>query len=497
VRRKQKKLDKKRENRRNKISILELDETICNLEFRKIIKCVCFVFGIIFGVLLVFWFFNSQFLKDTSKSGRCHTNYQNVKKILLCSQNSQLVCENKNVIFPEKDTWQHTIDNTLSTAANTISTASKTINYFSFFLLILGVVVTFAFISYFKKYIKLIKQLEKAENSVLDAAMMTISSVRLVDATQIFSCEHKSSVTQIANLVKDRKYTVDMTPKYARLIIVEALKAYCDEDYSYAIERLEKAKELSYRDDYDDTTKIVAFHLFKAHRQKAYDLIKKERSNKKIKKELEKAEDYLNLTDDSQKYGALVSIHLIRWHFITENNEAKREEAIRALKDSLINCFNYNRDDKYKDLVEIVDKIKNDEETLDTLNKQTAITTIILRYDLFPSINKKDLSECAKKVVKILDAAITDFNGANIKASWYLSLSQLTCFVYELSDTLSPEHSKYKEDTLHYCILSRIYLNRSINTKRIKSLLLSTYLTEVNFSTFGKELEKIEKGLLK
>lgn len=468
---------------------LEIRKDIGYLWFHRVSKWIFLVTGIFVLAALIFL----SYVKEYNKNRTCR--YCNAGMCACVPQLNSTPIFGKCIVAANKtDTIKFNTkgeQDLLQFVNDILVTTSNSINYFTIIFAILGIGVTIGLVRYFMEYAKLKNQIENAANSVLDAALTTVFSIHLIDATQIFPCSYKSALDKISNTVREKYKIVKENSNYVALIIVDALKDFCEEKYHSAIDKLKEADGLSFTDAHGKYEDIIAFHLGRALKQQAYNwwsnCNRSGDDKKRVKEWLGEAEKYFRrapnflLTNSS-----LLSIALIRCE-IESSSIQNDSQVISCLRD----CFDPKRVFREKEKVitlnnyvsEVIKRFGTTEgtELLDTFDRQTAMTICLLLTE-FES--QKDVfvwyqaTKCAEKLLEIFKANLMGVDALNIKAAWYFTMSRLA------------KKAGKEDDSRTYLTLALQYWKRTQKAGEVKSLFYADCLAEISFEEFEKKLKK-------
>ena len=320
--------------------------------------------------------------------------------------------------YKKKSEENHT-SKILNHSSNILGKTSVIINYLILILAIIGILGGYGIYKYVTEFKKLKDGVEAADRNVLDSALVTLSAVPFIEATQITSSEYYRAIDNITKTVKEKMDIIKEEPNYAPLLVVEALDNWKEGDYKKTIEVLEEAYKLAYKGREEKTKQEIAFHLARAYKQRGYKNYKNnyiEDANNDFKDCIEKCPSKISLYPYDKVFE--LSIALIK---------------NTGIKDKLINCFK-----GYKNINQIIDDYATSKLFLSDLAKMTAMTTILVRKDFWEN-QKENLKKCAKNILKLLENEIQNWKGLNIKASWYHTMYRIA----EKSE-LKDEKEKYK-----------------------------------------------------
>jgi len=354
--------------------------------------------------------------KDTSAFKNYNQNLKGLitkdsttKVIIIAKGRIQSGNSNNNLAENNTKILGHTSNNNiLEDTSNIINHTSNLLTYITIFFGIMGILGGIGIYKYFSVITRLDKENEQLKNKTLDAGLITLSAVPLVEATQITSDEYNLAIETITNSIIENRESIEENPKYSKLLIVEALYCWNLRDYSRAADILEKALKLAYQGGEDKTVQTISYHLARVYKQRAFETGKD--------KYFKRATKYARNTFSEQKKVINLSIASIRY------SKGKNGEDLRTLKDELKNCMEIKKENNFSETNEIIN-----------FASLTAFTVIALCND--DNITKETIrTNYAKKSLLLIEEKLNTFAGNNIKASWYRTALLLAISIFKNSN---------------------------------------------------------------
>ncbi|MCX6249619.1 MAG: hypothetical protein NTX61_02600 [Bacteroidetes bacterium] len=416
------------------------------------------------------------------------------------SQTDSTTKEVKLIVKADNGFHQGNINSKDDTISNILDVTNNTLAYFTFIIALIALIIGFAFYRFYREYLNLKEQVKNSQNSVLDAALTTISSVPFIEVTQITSCEHRLAVRSIAEIARNNSEVVLQQPKYWPLLLTEALDNWfnSETDYKKTLDLLQDAYKQAYRDSNGgNNQKQIAYHIARAYKQYAINEIKDllldeskpELSDKDLDK-LAEADKYSELTFPEYKNVIKFSTSLIRYDFDKKHTLA---DSKKVILNQLRNIFQIDETIKESDVIKQIFKIVNadNSKTLDSFSKQSVMSSILLRDDIFPSngIDNNEVFNAAKKLKLILEGSINDKHGYNIKTAWYLTIGRLL----KLESTKCTDEQKPAiiENLKNYEMLCQVAHTNITDSKQVDRLFTADWLIEIPLDKFEKIREKL------
>lgn len=221
------------------------------------------------------------------------------------------------------------------------------------------------------------------------------------------------AIETIKDAVIENRDEISKNPKYCKLLIVEALFYWNKRQYSQTVKILKRALNLAYKSSKFKTVQTISYHLARVYKQWAYET--------KKDKYFEEAENYAKNTLPEQEKVINLSIASIKY-------EKNMNDLLKALKD----CIDW-KGDKDKDLNKLTkneqDNTKEDKKIIITnFASWTAFTVIalLINKEKIHLFDKKVREYCSEESLLFFKEKINSQEGANIKASWYKTMDDLS-----------------------------------------------------------------------
>jgi hypothetical protein len=291
------------------------------------------------------------------------------------------------------------ISSLLNHSNNILDDTSNILTYLTILFTIFAIIGGIGIYKYVNEINKLKESVEAAERSTLDSSLVTLSAVPFIEATQITSSEYDGAIETITKTVRDKKVSIINEPKYAQLLIVEALEYWKMQLYKECIESLNVAEKLVMSVSNYKPINEISFYKSKAYKQLYF-----------IEKSVEHK---INAIKEAGKCSAPhklvieLSISLIDCDF-------KKSEEI------IIKCF---KKENLTSLNEICEKYSNCTIALGNISRISAMATILTHTELQLGISSDILKICSKNILSLYDDFLCDYKGVNIKYSWYNTMN--------------------------------------------------------------------------
>ena len=378
-----------------------------NLKSLSVILVVIFFIGFIVFLTIDFFKYNStthnpiqylihSFYNNNNDSTSINNIYIKQIDTLKCdsSRSDTVYILSNNIPSGELSS-----NNIYGHASNILDTTSNLLTYLTLFFAVIGIIVSVALYKYVTIVNILKQETEKLKNKTLDAGLVTLSAVPLVEATQITSDEYNLAIETIRNSIIENGENIKKNPIYSKLLIVESLYYWNKGDYDCAINVLEDACKLTHQGNINsETSETIHYHLARVFKQK-YS------KNKKVEYK-EEALKWAGLT--FEPHGKVIKMSL----FLIDNDN-------NGLKEFIINHFEKNSID------EIITAYADDDDGLDIDNiaSMTAMPIILIKKNDFNvTCDTRILNKCKRKLLNLYESEIHNWKGANVKASWYRTM---------------------------------------------------------------------------
>lgn len=356
-----------------------------------------------------------------------------------------------------------------------IDTTGNTITYFSAIIGIITLLTAIALFKYYRKYLTLENRIDELSTSVLDSALTTLYAVRFVEATQITSSDYLEVMRHIAELVRDNKKDVERKPKYAPLLLCQALQLYFEKRYEDAIEIMKTAERLTNDRHFKQD---ISFHLARTYKQLAYYELGhcinsgiNDRQKDIIENYLREARKYVNFSAPKLRKSLNISILSI---------ESLLFKQLGRCSDIMVQLS--------ERISDIVMKEAEDRKNY-SFNRMTVVPMWIEQ-------NENSIKDVHRRAgddfIKYMNTRLQGQSGKNILASWYFSMARVSII---LGVTCTDRNQRdmrirYLEEGRMYLNLAQSYYDDIKNNSGVSTLFVYDCLAEIDKKGFEKKLKE-------